>query len=63
MACVGMVEFPPEKRLLMVQSCGGTEQQPQPRKGDAPPSIQNLSSDTGYETVTIAISASFMHVP
>lgn len=59
-----MVEFPPEKRLLMVQSHGGTKQQTQPRKGNAPPSIQSLSSDTGYETVTIAtIFASFMHVP
>lgn len=62
-ACVGMMEFPAEKKLLVVQSRGGMEQQPQPRKGEAPPSIQSLPSDTGYETVTVAISASFMPVP
>ncbi|GAB0197950.1 hypothetical protein GRJ2_002260400 [Grus japonensis] len=58
-----MMEFPAEKKLLVVQSRGGMEQQPQPRKGEAPPSIQSLPSDTGYETVTVAISASFMPVP
>lgn len=43
----------------MVQSRDGTEQ-PQPRKREAPCSIQCLPSDTGYERVTVAISASLM---